>query len=57
MKNVNYFLVFLSIIISHISSAQFYENFDDGELLSNPTWIGDLDEFSINQSVHKFKFI
>jgi len=51
MKNINYFLVFLFLLNSHFSSSQVFENFDDGELLNNPTWIGDLDEFSINQSV------
>jgi hypothetical protein len=49
MKNTIISLCFLFSISLHAQNIGFYENFEDGELLQNPTWSGGmLDSFKIN---------
>ncbi|MDE3182791.1 MAG: lamin tail domain-containing protein [Bacteroidota bacterium] len=46
------FLVYLAILllISLFSQAQLSENFNDGNFIENPSWIGDTPSFVINNS-------
>ena len=38
---------FVLIFIAIDSNAQFIENFDDGNFLSNPQWVGDTAKFKV----------
>jgi len=38
------------MVIVNSVNAQFSEDFSDDELLNNPAWIGDLDDFIVNQN-------
>ena len=40
----------LASLIPYILSAQVFDDFSDGELLNNPTWFGDLNDFEVNSS-------
>ncbi|MEZ5174446.1 MAG: lamin tail domain-containing protein [Bacteroidia bacterium] len=40
-------LLILVILIANPVSAQFQESFSDGEITSNPQWLGDTDEFTV----------
>lgn len=41
------FFVIILLCVSSVAYSQFTDDFTDGELLSNPTWIGDLDDFVV----------
>ena len=43
------FLVLL-IIMSNIASAQLDDNFNDGEILHQPEWLGDTADFTVDLS-------
>lgn len=44
---MKYFLVFFSLIVPVLISAQFSENFTDGDFSANPAWVGDDSVFTI----------
>src|SRR5687768_14437223 len=44
------FLIYILFLLPLVSSAQFSDNFDDGNFISNPTWSGDDAQFIINAS-------
>lgn len=45
-------LTLLFIAITHVLHAQIIEEFSDGNLTQNPTWLGDLAQFTINTNYH-----
>lgn len=49
LKNIIVSFLFFAIIAP--TSAQFNEQFSDGELANNPTWMGDLGNFIVNPSL------
>ena len=46
MKTVLFFLLFLSLSLS----AQFTDDFSDGDFSSNPTWFGDINNFEVDST-------
>lgn len=44
---MKYFLAFVIILTNHLASAQFVENFTDGDFTTNPAWAGDDSVFTI----------
>ncbi len=48
MKLVQFFLPICILFLPFWSKAQFQDNFDDGDLSNNPTWLGDSADFSVN---------
>lgn len=46
------FLFIISLfLISNTATGQFSDNFSDGELLSDPQWFGDVDQFIVNSNL------
>ncbi|MFN7118678.1 MAG: lamin tail domain-containing protein, partial [Saprospiraceae bacterium] len=42
-----FFLLILGIYVTNLH-AQFIEQFSDGDFISNPTWLGNIENFSVN---------
>lgn len=49
MKSVVQILV-LSLVSTSLLIGQFSDNFNDGDILSNPTWFGDIDSYVVNSA-------
>ena len=47
-KVINRILIVLHLIAPIWSIAQVIEDFEDGDLSNNPSWIGDVDKFIID---------
>ena len=45
-----YIITILAFLVFNSGISQLNEDFSDGELLSNPTWEGDLADFIINEN-------
>ncbi len=43
----NFYILLLSILCFTFAKAQIIENFSDGDITNNPTWQGDIDNFTV----------
>lgn len=50
MELIRYFGFFIILLATNVVYCQFIEDFADGDLTNNPIWIGDIDDFSLNQN-------